>query len=86
MGKAIYNLNVFNHIINDGNVVSYKNAFASIFESYQLIIPSFILERDFIGLNSWFVKVFYPDVYAMNGGKAFSYIAEFMYFGLGGIY
>ena len=86
-GESQANLNAFNKIFNNGWPISYKDNYASVIESFELLIPSFIYQRNFSGLSSWFVQSFYTDVYLVGGGKAFSILAEgYMYDGLLGVF
>ena len=86
-GESQANLNAFNKIFNNGLPISYKDNYASVIESFELLIPSFIYQRNFSGLSSWFVQSFYTDIYLVGGGKAFSILAEgYMYDGLAGVF
>lgn len=76
-GESVANVVSFIDIFNNGNIIRpYDSRFYSIINSYELLIPKFITERDFNGLNYWFVEKFYPEIFALGGGKGFSLIAE----------
>ena len=85
-GESQANFNVYDKIFNDGNVYLYGHFFQTVFDSFQLLIPGFLYNRSFDGLNTWFVENYYPETYLKGGGKAFSILAEGMmnggYFGV----
>ena len=76
-GESVANVVSFIDIFNNGDIIRpYGSRFNSIINSYELLIPQFISERDFNGLNYWFVEKFYPEIFNLGGGKGFSLIAE----------
>lgn len=76
VGEARSNALIFNDVYNNGFIERLEPRFKSITSSYELLIPNFVLQRDFNGLSYWYVEKYYPETAKIGGGKGFSILGE----------